>query len=88
MTLTSFEPNIQAARHILDLALTCTHRSSVRVFFASSISIASAWQNTSRVFPEEPVLDVDMVAGIGGYGESKFVTEQVQCTTFTSQHLN
>jgi nucleoside-diphosphate-sugar epimerase len=80
LKLTSFEMNIQGTRHLLDLALAA--RGRVRFIFTSSVSVASSWPLVKGPYPEEPVNDAGTVADASGYGQSKFVAEQVRTLPF------
>jgi hypothetical protein len=71
--LSSFEPHIRATHHLIDLAHSSPR--TPRFMFASSIASAQGWDN-SRPCPED-VLNDPSVA-VGGYGQSKYVAEQVR----------
>jgi nucleoside-diphosphate-sugar epimerase len=77
LALSSFEPNVRGTRHLLDLALTATHASAARVLFTSSIAVTQAWPRANGPFPEAPQDDVRWCLG-SGYGEGKYVAEQVR----------
>jgi thioester reductase-like protein len=74
--LASFEPNIKATRHLLDLALTSVHASSARMLFTSSIGVTRSWPPENGPYPEEPQADVRWCIG-GGYSESKWAAERL-----------
>jgi thioester reductase-like protein len=75
LSLSSFEPNVRGTRHLIDLALTSTHAAHVRLLFTSSISVTQSWPR-GEPFPEEPQDDARWSVGTG-YGEGKYVSEQV-----------
>jgi hypothetical protein len=77
LALSSFEPNVRGTRHLLDLALTATHASAARVLFTSSIAVTQAWPRANGPFPEAPQDDARWCLG-SGYGEGKYVAEQVR----------
>ncbi|KAL1938320.1 hypothetical protein VTO73DRAFT_11771 [Trametes versicolor] len=75
VTLPSFEPLISGARNLLDFALSSPCPSGPRVLYVSSITSA---QNHSPEAPVLETLDFGPELAIGqGYGESKWVTEQI-----------
>jgi nucleoside-diphosphate-sugar epimerase len=76
LSLSSFEPNVRGTRHLLDLALTSPHAAHVRMFFTSSIAVTQSWPRDGEPFPEEPQDDARWCVG-SGYGEGKYVGEQV-----------
>jgi thioester reductase-like protein len=78
LKLASFENSIRFTRQLLDLGLAC--RARARFIFASSVAVASSWPAANGPYPEEPVSDSKTVAGASGYGQSKFVSEQVRAT--------
>jgi len=49
----------------------------VKFIFTSSISAAYGWDHTIGPYPEEMVHDPKYAVG-NGYGESKYVVEQVR----------
>jgi nucleoside-diphosphate-sugar epimerase len=75
LSLSSFEPNVRGTRHLLDLALTSPHAAHVRMLFTSSIAVTQSWPR-GEPFPEEPQDDARWCVG-NGYGEGKYVGEQV-----------
>ncbi|EPQ52234.1 acetyl-CoA synthetase-like protein [Gloeophyllum trabeum ATCC 11539] len=76
LTVASFEPNIKGVRNLIDLALRSSYGVNFRFVFASSVSVAQGWPRDRGTFPEESDLPVDVAVG-AGYGESKFVSEQL-----------
>ncbi|KAK7042179.1 Non-canonical non-ribosomal peptide synthetase FUB8 [Favolaschia claudopus] len=74
-SLASFEPHILGTRHLIDFALLSTRR--LRFLFTSSIDIASAqlWDSSGGPCPED--LLTDSSVALGGYGQSKYVVEQI-----------
>lgn len=76
MGLSSFEPHIQATRNLLNLGLNSARGSSVRFLFTSSIAVASSWPRENGPLPEADLSDHHWCFG-NGYGESKYVAEQV-----------
>lgn len=93
VTLPSFEPLIAGARSLLDFALSSPRPGGPRLLYVSSITSAQStfhpYHILSRAYklpstdhsPEAPVLetlDFGPELAIGqGYGESKWVTEQI-----------
>lgn len=76
LNLASFEPHILGTRHLVDLALSSPR--GPRFLFTSSIASAMSWDTSRGPCPEE-LLSPDAVVGSTGYGQSKFVAEQVCC---------
>ncbi|KAI0685536.1 acetyl-CoA synthetase-like protein [Cerioporus squamosus] len=75
VSLPSFEPLIAGARKLVDFALESPVPGGPRVLFVSSIS---AMLNYSVAEPVPETLDVGPELAVGlGYGESKWVTEQL-----------
>jgi nucleoside-diphosphate-sugar epimerase len=77
LTLPSFETSIRGTRHLLDLAIDSAQAAHVRVLFTSSIAVTQSWPRIRGPFPEEPQDDAHWCVG-SGYGESKYVCEQVR----------
>ncbi|KAF7332719.1 Acetyl-CoA synthetase-like protein [Mycena kentingensis (nom. inval.)] len=71
-TLTTFEPQIQGTRNLIELARV----GGMRFLFTSSVSSALGWDVKSGPVPEEVLLDANNAVGIG-YGESKYVAERL-----------
>ncbi|KZT28824.1 putative aminoadipate reductase [Neolentinus lepideus HHB14362 ss-1] len=76
LSVSSFEPNIKGVRNLIDLGLTSPYGSNFRFVFTSSIGTSQGWDREKGEFPEESNLPVDVAVG-AGYGESKFVSEQL-----------
>ncbi|EIW76878.1 acetyl-CoA synthetase-like protein [Coniophora puteana RWD-64-598 SS2] len=81
LTLPSFEPQVQGARNLIDLARESgSGQGTVRFIFASSVTSAQGWprdpHSAAGDVPEEIMPDAKFAVG-GGYGEGKYVTEQV-----------
>ncbi|KAJ3994744.1 putative aminoadipate reductase [Lentinula boryana] len=76
LSLASFEPHIRGTRHLIDLALSCRHVSSLRFLFTSSIGSTLSWDPKKGLYPEEVVMDPKYAVG-AGYGESKYVSERI-----------
>ncbi|KAH9475908.1 putative NRPS-like protein biosynthetic cluster [Psilocybe cubensis] len=75
-SLSSFEPNVQGTRNLIDLARASRLGSSVKFLFTSSVSTAYLWHKSYGAYPEEVVTDSRYAFGIG-YGESKYVAERI-----------
>ncbi|KII90646.1 hypothetical protein PLICRDRAFT_52360 [Plicaturopsis crispa FD-325 SS-3] len=73
LSLASFEPNIRGTRNLVDLALEA---SAPHFVFTSSIGSAQSWDKAKGAFPEELQPNPDYAIG-NGYGESKWVAEQI-----------
>ncbi|KAF8956587.1 acetyl-CoA synthetase-like protein [Flammula alnicola] len=76
LSLSSFEPNVQGTRNLVDLARSSAHAASVKFLFTSSIASAFSWDKAQGAYPEE-VLDDPKYAVGNGYGESKYVAERI-----------
>ncbi|KAJ6568452.1 hypothetical protein B0H10DRAFT_2109334 [Mycena sp. CBHHK59/15] len=74
MSLPSFEPHILGTRHLLDLALSSPR--SPKFLFTSSIASVLSWDSINGSCPEEILTDAS-VTSVTGYGQSKFVAEQI-----------
>jgi thioester reductase-like protein len=85
LALSSFESAIRGTRNLLDLAMTSPHAAHIRLFFTSSIAVTRSWLRTQGAFPEEPQADAKWCVG-GGYGESKYVCEQVRIVSPRVRH--
>jgi nucleoside-diphosphate-sugar epimerase len=81
LSLSSFEPNIRGTRNLIDIALTSPHAEYVRFLFTSSIGVTLSWPHDGTPFPEEPQADPRWCVG-AGYGEGKYVGEQVSLLHF------
>ncbi|KAJ6473938.1 putative aminoadipate reductase [Mycena vulgaris] len=66
-------PHILATRHLMDLALSSPN--TQRFLFTSSIASAQGWDLSRGPCPEDILSDTS--AAIGGYGQSKYVAEQI-----------
>ncbi|KAJ7165465.1 putative aminoadipate reductase [Mycena crocata] len=75
MGLASFEPHIRGTRHVVDFALACTR--APRFVFMSSVAGVLSWDRASGACPEELVGLGGDVDPSHGYGQSKFVAEQI-----------
>ncbi|KAF8160222.1 hypothetical protein K438DRAFT_1985842 [Mycena galopus ATCC 62051] len=73
MVLSSFEPHILGTRHLIELALASSH--SPRFLFSSSIASSLGWDLSLGPCPEDILSDPSLA--IGGYGQSKYVAEQI-----------
>ncbi|KAJ7489600.1 putative aminoadipate reductase [Mycena latifolia] len=74
LSLSSFEPHILGTRRLVDLALASPR--FPRFLFTSSVASAMSWTPAQGPCPEE-ILNDAAVAGGNGYGQSKFVAEQI-----------
>ncbi|KAI0309336.1 male sterility protein-domain-containing protein [Amylostereum chailletii] len=82
--LATFEPLISGLRRIIDLAARSPAPGGARILFVSSISVVL--KHPSPV-PEVPVVDGSVAAGFG-YGESKWVAEQLLFRARSAAGLN
>ncbi|KAF7289315.1 General substrate transporter [Mycena indigotica] len=87
-SLASFEPHLQATRNLVDLALS--GKRTPCFLFMSSIMSAFSWDFGRGPCPEDflPLSDIETCdcSSSTGYGESKFVAEQiVRCKRFKWQ---
>ncbi|TFK48709.1 putative aminoadipate reductase [Heliocybe sulcata] len=76
LSVSSFESNIKGVRNLIDLGLASPYGSNFRIVFTSSVGVSQGWNLEKGEFPEESDLPVDVAVG-AGYGESKFVSEQL-----------
>ncbi|KZT22888.1 acetyl-CoA synthetase-like protein [Neolentinus lepideus HHB14362 ss-1] len=76
LSVSSFELNIKGVRNLIDLGLASPYGSNFRYVFTSSVGISQGWDRENGEFPEESNLPLDVAVG-AGYGESKFVSEQL-----------
>lgn len=74
MVLTSFEPHILGMRHLVNLALSGPN--APRFLFTSSIASVQSWDRSRGHCPEDIISDTTVA--MGGYGQSKYVAEQVR----------
>ncbi|KAF7343921.1 General substrate transporter [Mycena venus] len=75
LSLTSFESHIFGTRHLVDLALSSPR--SPRFLFTSSIASAISWDPARGPCPEEILSETGINAAATGYGQSKYVAEQI-----------
>ncbi|KAJ7153103.1 putative aminoadipate reductase [Mycena crocata] len=71
LTLASFEPHVRGTRNLVDLALASS--SSPKFIFTSSIAAMTA----DPAICSAPVEITYVAAGARGYGQSKFVAEEI-----------
>lgn len=76
LSLSSFEPNIQGTRNLIDFARSAPQSAAIRFLFTSSVASAQGWNQAEGPFPEEVITDPSVAVG-SGYGESKYVAERV-----------
>lgn len=81
LSLSSFESNIRSTRTLIDLALSSPQPSNIRFIFTSSIQSAQRWNKSDGSVPETLLSDPKVAVGTG-YGEGKYVAEQVCHNTF------
>ncbi|THH14562.1 hypothetical protein EW146_g5781 [Bondarzewia mesenterica] len=74
ITLKSFEPQIQGLRNFIDLALQSPFQTPPRVAFTSSVGV---FHDIEATKPIEEIPIAARVAVSNGYGESKWVGENV-----------
>lgn len=72
--LSAFEPHISGVRRLIDFCAALPRR--VVLLFVSSIAATHGWDAERGPVPEEVLCDPRLTIGTG-YGESKFVTENV-----------
>ncbi|KAI0737808.1 hypothetical protein C8Q80DRAFT_1114696 [Daedaleopsis nitida] len=74
LTLPSFEPDLQAVRNLVELALSSPFSEPPRIQFVSSIAVF----NRCTIPPPVPEVPLDASSALGtGYGEAKWVAERV-----------
>jgi hypothetical protein len=76
LALASFASHVRGTRNLLDLALTSPYARYMRFLFTSSISVTMSWPKSRGPVPEEPLESPAFAVGTG-YGEGKYVAEQV-----------
>ncbi|KAJ6534650.1 putative aminoadipate reductase [Mycena vulgaris] len=76
LALQSFKSNIHGTTNLIKMAQASRHATSLRFFFTSSVSSLQAWNAKEGLVPEGIIQDPHVAVGTG-YGESKFVTEQI-----------
>lgn len=81
LTLPSFEPQIKATKNLIDFAWESEYSGSTRFLFISSVASVQSWDKALGAVPEAIVEDLSVAAG-RGYGESKYVAEQVRHVVF------
>ncbi|EPQ57812.1 acetyl-CoA synthetase-like protein [Gloeophyllum trabeum ATCC 11539] len=81
LSLSSFEPNIRATRNLIDFALTAKSGALVKFLFTSSIAVAQSWDQSKGQYPEEVISEPEYAVG-AGYGEGKYVVEQILAKVF------
>ncbi|KAG6835960.1 hypothetical protein H0H93_012863 [Arthromyces matolae] len=88
-TLSDFEPNIRATRHLVDFLRSGPHAARARIFFSSSNSTGQAWPPSKGFYPEEIVDDPSFAVG-RGYGASKYILAKsgLQMTSIRIGQLN
>ncbi|GBE77884.1 acetyl-CoA synthetase-like protein [Sparassis crispa] len=74
LSLSSFEPLIAGVRNLINLSAGSPSSAGPRILFVSSMGVLR--NPTSLPVPEEPILDPKVAMG-AGYGESKWVAEQL-----------
>ncbi|KZT58729.1 acetyl-CoA synthetase-like protein [Calocera cornea HHB12733] len=75
LMLSSFESHIASTHNLINLALSVDAPRPAKLIFTSSISALSSWREP-RPVPEILLTDASIAVGTG-YGESKWVAEQV-----------
>ncbi|TBU32715.1 acetyl-CoA synthetase-like protein [Dichomitus squalens] len=74
LALSSFEPDLKAVRNLVELSLSSPHSSPPRIQFTSSIGVFAS----CNIPPPIPEVSLDPSSPLGsGYGESKWIAEQV-----------
>ncbi|KIM43694.1 hypothetical protein M413DRAFT_443603 [Hebeloma cylindrosporum] len=76
LSLSSFEPNVQGTRNLVDLARSANRASTIKFLFTSSVSSAFSWDQSKGHYPEEVLMESKYAVG-NGYGESKYVSERI-----------
>ncbi|RDB25024.1 Non-reducing polyketide synthase azaA [Hypsizygus marmoreus] len=75
-SLSFFEPNLRGLRNLIDMALSSPRALNIRFLFSSTYYAAQSWNSNNGLVPED--LLTDPCIGVGtGYGESKYVAEQI-----------
>ncbi|EED77747.1 predicted protein, partial [Postia placenta Mad-698-R] len=87
INLESFEDSIAGVRRLVDFALTSPLPQPPRVLLESSIGVFQSSSVTSDVVFTEGPIEPDLAAGTG-YGESKWVSEQILYAAATKASLN
>ncbi|OBZ74337.1 Linear gramicidin synthase subunit D [Grifola frondosa] len=76
LTLPSFEPLVAGVRNLINFSLSSPRRTTPSILFVSSISVLQNQPSSPSPIPERPVKSVAYAVGTG-YGEGKWVAEQV-----------
>ena len=82
--ISSFEPQMQGVRGLIDFSLTSEH--ALSLFFISTIATVGHQMKDSDPIPEAP--NCDLTTAIGGYGASKLVSELIMQDAFDKSGLN
>ncbi|KAJ7054635.1 putative aminoadipate reductase [Mycena amicta] len=78
LSVAAFEPHIIGTRRLVDFALSSTCPATTpRIVFTSSIGSAMSWNPKNGLCPEEFLSSDGVAVGTTGYGQSKFVAEQI-----------
>lgn len=81
--ITSFEPQIQGVRELINFYLMSEHAPSL--FFVSTVATVG-YQKDNESVPEAP--NQDLTTAIGGYGASKLASELILQDAFEKSGLN
>ncbi|KAK0189809.1 putative aminoadipate reductase [Armillaria mellea] len=76
LTLSSFEPNIEATQNLINFALDSKNSRATRFVFVSSITSVQSWTGKAGVVPESTIDNWKVAVG-RGYGEGKYVAERL-----------
>ncbi|KAK0463067.1 putative aminoadipate reductase [Desarmillaria tabescens] len=76
LKLSSFEPNIEATQNLINFALDSKRSTATRFVFVSSITSVQSWTGNAGVVPESTIDNWKVAVG-RGYGEGKYVAEQL-----------
>ena len=75
MSLSSFEAYITSVRNLVDFSASCEN--PIRFLFTSSAAAVYSWDVNKGSVPEEVFEDPE-VAAASGYGQAKYVVENVR----------
>ncbi|RDB24956.1 Non-reducing polyketide synthase azaA [Hypsizygus marmoreus] len=75
-SLSFFEPNLRGLRNLIDMALASPRAPNIRFLFSSTYFAAQSWNSNDGPVPEDTLTDPRVGVGLG-YGESKYVAEQI-----------
>jgi thioester reductase-like protein len=76
-TLSSFESHIRGTRNLIQLARDAAISGGARFIFTSSVAAAQGWHpSQGQLYPEDELVPLENARG-SGYGESKYVAENV-----------